>query len=429
MMKTADLRDLAAWIMLTDAPAPDLSPESAKKADFLNRHGQNLKKQIEDAASREEAVLIIDLVSEEPGSGFSAELTERAGERMKAAAAALAVAIGAEKIIVAAPEAISWAPEGAEIVRLECSPVLREDSALFHILETGELRSCPLDRAFPSQGYKGLPTVTVGAEDLLRLCAMAEPGYTETKIVIIRTGDGASVAEVPTGTTVGELLKAAGADAPKGVLAGGVTGTFTRNPESCAIGTGSMFDSVRAFGEKDCMADQTARLMKQALDLSCRKCVLCREGSWHMAEIFRGITEGKGKKEDLDMVMDIGPLITAGAFCSFGQNMAACAVSSVECNREELLTHIVKKKCPAGVCSAFSKKTYVIDPAKCTACGDCIDECDEMAIEGKRKFIHMIDQDMCTGCGKCVSACDEEAIVVNDGSVKVPKKLTKVGKF
>lgn len=52
-----------------------------------------------------------------------------------------------------------------------------------------------------------------------------------------------------------------------------------------------------------------------------------------------------------------------------------------------------------------------------------------MAIEGKKKFIYMIDPDMCTGCGKCVSSCDEEAIKVNDGTIKLPKKLTRVGKF
>ena len=42
----------------------------------------------------------------------------------------------------------------------------------------------------------------------------------------------------------------------------------------------------------------------------------------------------------------------------------------------------------------------------------------------------MIDQDMCESCGKCVDACDEEAIVVVEGKMpKLPKKLTRVGKF
>ena len=42
----------------------------------------------------------------------------------------------------------------------------------------------------------------------------------------------------------------------------------------------------------------------------------------------------------------------------------------------------------------------------------------------------MIDQDMCEQCGKCVAACDEGAIVAVEGKLpKLPKKLTKVGKF
>jgi NADH-quinone oxidoreductase subunit F len=46
-----------------------------------------------------------------------------------------------------------------------------------------------------------------------------------------------------------------------------------------------------------------------------------------------------------------------------------------------------------------------------------VDECDDDAILGKKKFIHVIDQDECTQCGKCVEACDEEAIV-KAGAIK-----------
>ena len=91
--------------------------------------------------------------------------------------------------------------------------------------------------------------------------------------------------------------------------------------------------------------------------------------------------------------------------------------------------HIKLKKCSAGLCYK-AEKIHYIDPKLCTGCGECIDACPEDAIEGKDNFIHMIDQDMCEQCGKCVAACDECAILTAEGKLpKLPKKLTKCGKF
>jgi ferredoxin len=46
---------------------------------------------------------------------------------------------------------------------------------------------------------------------------------------------------------------------------------------------------------------------------------------------------------------------------------------------------------------------------KCTACGDCIEECPvEAIIEGP---YYSIDANACTECGICVNLCRFEAIV------------------
>ena len=428
-MKRADMTPSQASVLLGGAPCAPLTAEDVRHLTIVGKYGWPVSQLAADAAGREHTVLAIDLAGDDELAPIHAELAKLAGDKLAAAAKAYAETIGAEQILIAAPEGVDVPVEGAQVVRTPANPVLREESALYHMLDTGELRSAPLEKAFPSEGYRGLPTVPVDGETLLRLYAMTRPDYAPTKLTVVRRGGEDLLAEVRVGTPVGQLLGELGIDVKKPVLVGGVTGRFEAKPGDVAFTEDARFDSIACFGEKDCVVDATAKLLARAQAQSCEKCVLCREGTWHLAGIFSGITAGKGKKEDLDMVLDIGPLIRVGAFCAFGRGMADLAVSCVEACRDELEAHIVRKKCPAGVCAAFSKKVYCIDPKLCTGCGDCEDACQEMAIEGKKKFIYMIDQDMCTGCGDCADSCDEGAIVVNDGGIKLPKKLTKVGKF
>lgn len=407
-----------------DGGSVGLTPDKVKSLEVTGKYGREISGCIRDAAGRENAVLIVDMASQPE---LCAVLAELAGDQLASAAKACAEAIGAKDLIAAVPDQVHWEADGIQCISVLPSPVLCEESALYHMLETGELRSAPLERDFPSQGYEGRPTVAVDGETLLKIYAMAGSDYQNTKLLLVKSGEETLLAEAPVGMKVSTLLEQLEIKTSKPILLGGVTGEFSDGNE--AIAWDKKFDTVTVFTEKDCMADQAAKLLCRAQEESCKKCVLCREGTWHLAGIFQGITQGKGKKEDLDMVLDIGPLIEAGAFCSFGKGMARAAVTAVRVCRDELEAHITKKKCPAGVCAAFSKTSYCIHPGLCTGCGDCEDECDEMAIEGKKKFIYMIDPDMCTGCGKCVSSCDEEAIKVNDGTIKLPKKLTRVGKF
>ena len=433
-MKIAELTDAQARVLLppdAGVPCARLSGEDVKDLNIIGKYGWPVSALAADAAGREHAVLAINLAADGDEAPLSAELVKLAGDRLSSAATALAEYIRAETVLVAAPAGVDLPLKGAETLRVEANPVLRELSAFYHILETGELRSAPLDPCFPSQGYRGQPTVPVDGETLLKMYAMTQPGYEDTKLLALRSGGLTQLAEVRVGTGLAALFAELRMEPKKPLLLGGVTGRFL--PSAAAEGTAvaweDHFDSVAVYGDKDCLADACARLLRRAREQSCQKCVLCREGTWHLAGIFEGITAGKGKKDDLEMALDIGPLIRAGAFCSFGRRMADAAVTAVECCRSELEAHITRKQCPAGVCAAFNRKVYCVDPKSCTGCGACVDACDEMAIEGKKKFIHMIDPDMCTGCGNCVEACEEGAIVVSDGSIKLPKKLTKVGKF
>lgn len=250
----------------------------------------------------------------------------------------------------------------------------------------------------------------------------------DIKFMTINNKDKSEVKEVKVGTKLSDVIDASGA---KAVLVGGLKGEYVK-PEtlsSMTVGTDFMSHSLTIIGKDECMVDTIIKHTNNAWKYSCGKCVLCREGTLQFKTICEEMTAGKAKMTDIDLLKDVGSLVEVGAYCPYGQNMPKPLLSALNLFPEEFEAHIKRKSCPAGVC--FKKAApYVILPDKCTGCTDCIDECDEAAIVGKKGFIHMIDQDMCEQCGECVDICDEGAIVQVEGKMpKLPKKLVRVGKF
>lgn len=236
------------------------------------------------------------------------------------------------------------------------------------------------------------------------------------------------VKEVAVGSKLGDALDLADA---KAVLLGGLKGQMVA-PGVAAdmeVTVDELFNSAFVIPNSTCIVDFMIKHTTSAWEYSCGKCVMCREGSLQFKTIFEEMVSGKAKGGDPSLITDVGELVKAGAYCPYGQGMPQPLIDAIALFGAEFEAHIKRKTCPANVC--FQKgATYVILPDKCTGCTDCADECDEMAIEGKKGFIHMIDQDMCESCGKCVDACDEDAIVTVEGKMpKLPKKLTRVGKF
>lgn len=410
--------------------AGEISAEEIKKLDIITKYGIEFSKELRDAADRENIMLIVNLAADDRNALINEYLVQNQKEKLDAAIKTIVQIANVEKVLIIKAKGSSYIPADKEmkVLDVEQNPVLREESALYYIERTGELRSCPLEKEYPSQGLYGQNCITIDGETLCRIYAMAK-GESSSKLVIVKKDGESWIAEVPTGTGLGTFLTECNIQPQKNVLIGGVLGKFVGKDELDreTIREDAIFDLIWILGEKDCLADITFQMAEEAKEKSCGKCVLCREGTWHISDMLKGITEGKAKREDLEMILDIAPLIEAGAFCHFGQKMAKLFVSSMEKNRSELEAHFMKKTCSAGVCKAFAK--LVIDPTKCNGCTDCAEECSEDAISGKKGFIHMIDPDLCENCGKCIKVCEENAIVMQDGTIRIPKKLVKVGKF
>jgi NADH-quinone oxidoreductase subunit F len=242
----------------------------------------------------------------------------------------------------------------------------------------------------------------------------------------------------PWGTSIGQMIMDAGGakGETKFIVAGGLTGRWYKPDVMMTAATAkdaAPFDmsfpgSLRVYDSTACAADVLAKMADCARQTSCGKCPLCREGTFQVCGYASDIVSGKGKNDTIANIKFIEDGVAMGAFCQFGRNFASAVMSAVDACGSELTEHVSRKKCPAGVCKAFA--TYVILPDKCDGCGECIDECDDDAIEGKKGFIHMIDEDECTKCGKCVKVCPKGAIVTVTGvKPRLPKRLMRCGTF
>ena len=53
----------------------------------------------------------------------------------------------------------------------------------------------------------------------------------------------------------------------------------------------------------------------------------------------------------------------------------------------------------------------VVDPEKCTGCGECVENCPPQAIEIVSGTAE-IDKSLCEECGECAKTCPEKAITI-----------------
>lgn len=231
--------------------------------------------------------------------------------------------------------------------------------------------------------------------------------------------------EVPMGTTLREIIFDIGGGIRgdgkfKAVQIGGPSGgCLTEEHLDLPLD----FDSLKKVGaiigsgglvvmdDKTCMVEVARFFMNFTQNESCGKCVPCREGTKRMLEILERIVAGQGQDGDIELLEELGEMISAMALCGLGKTAAGPVLSTIKYFRKEYEAHIYDKKCPAGECSKL--KTITIDPELCKGCSKCSRLCPVGAISGEIKKPFVIDQSKCIKCGSCVSACPFKAIKEN----------------
>ncbi len=172
------------------------------------------------------------------------------------------------------------------------------------------------------------------------------------------------------------------------------------------MGSGGMV----VMDDSTCMVEMARFFLDFTAKESCGKCVHCRLGTKRMLEILTRITEGNGKKEDIELLEELCLAIKDGALCGLGQTAPNPVLTTLKYFKNEYVEHIVDKKCAAHECTNLLR--YEINADLCRGCTLCSKKCPVNAIEGTVKNPHIIDTDKCIKCGNCKTVCKFNAVEV-----------------
>ncbi|HEX75105.1 MAG TPA: 4Fe-4S binding protein [Dehalococcoidia bacterium] len=229
------------------------------------------------------------------------------------------------------------------------------------------------------------------------------------------------LAEVAMGTTLQELIFDIGGGIWggkqfKAVQIGGPSGGCL--PQSM-LDTPVDFDSLREAGaimgsggviamdEGNCMVDAAKFFLDFTQKESCGKCTTCRLGTKQMLDILEDVTAGRGRIEDVDLLVELAEDVRDGSLCGLGRTAPNPVLTTIRYFRDEYEAHILEKRCPALVCKELI--AYYILPDKCErGCEHCVLGCPVEAITTNEKGIKVIDQTKCTKCGSCELVCPPE---------------------
>jgi NADH-quinone oxidoreductase subunit F len=155
--------------------------------------------------------------------------------------------------------------------------------------------------------------------------------------------------EVPLGIPFADLLELAGGmrggKKLKAVIPGGASVPVV--PGETMMKAKMDYDSLRASGsslgsaavivmdETTCMVRVLERISRFFMSESCGQCTPCREGTGWMNRLIRRVLAGEGRKEDLNLLVDVANRIEGHTICALGDASAWPVQSFVKHYRHE----------------------------------------------------------------------------------------------
>jgi len=251
-----------------------------------------------------------------------------------------------------------------------------EETALMNSLE-GKRGNPRIKPPFPAQaGVFGMPTTINNVETLAAIphiltrgaawykaLSLGNPKSTGTKLIsvcghIARPGNYEITLGFPMKDLVFDL---AGGMRPgrtlKAVIPGGssVPIMTAAEIEDCPTdyegiaAKGSMLGSggMIVMDDSADMVYQIWRLARFYAHESCAQCTQCREGTAWTTKVLERILAGKGKEEDLQLLLDLSENMTGKTICVLSDSCAAPIVSGIQKFRSEFEAYISKARKPA----------------------------------------------------------------------------------
>ena len=245
-----------------------------------------------------------------------------------------------------------------------------EESALLDSLEgyRGQPRLRP---PFPAvKGLYGQPTVVNNTETVMNLPAIVSNGPDWFRQWGTEKSPGTKVLsvsghvrwpanyEVALGTSMADVLELAGGmrnGALKAIIPGGASA-----PLLTSVEVDVDFESLQAAGTMlgsgaVVFMDETTCMVRNALVTteffeheSCGKCTPCREGTLWAVKVLERIESGEGRREDMNLLLDIADGIDGRSFCPLGDAASWALRSNVKLFRDEFEQHVSEGRCPFG---------------------------------------------------------------------------------
>jgi NADH:ubiquinone oxidoreductase subunit F (NADH-binding) len=261
-------------------------------------------------------------------------------------------------------------------IRLVTPParyVSSEESALSHWVGEGHATPVYPDRPF-QRGAAGRPTLVQNVETLAHLALIARyggswfagsgassaPGTTLVTVggAVLHSG----VVEVPTGTTVAEILRLCGGttESVRGYLTGGYGGGWVGgtdfggvawDPESVRDGGGVIGASVLwALGASVCPLDEMARVSAWMAGESAGQCGPCMFGLPSVAEDVRALALRQVAPRDMARLAHRLQLVTGRGGCKHPDGTARFVSTGLKAFDDEVQAHL------GGRCSSAATR-------------------------------------------------------------------------
>jgi NADH-quinone oxidoreductase subunit F len=265
-------------------------------------------------------------------------------------------------------------PLHVEVRQLTGSFVVGEETVLLRALES---RRAQPDQRPPYPSQQGLwekPTVVNNVKTLAAVpwivrhgagayAALGTPGAPGTTLIqlggVVRKP---GIVEVPLGASVREVLDGPGGfvqGALKAVLVGGPSGGFLP-PEALdtpltpddlgAAGALAGSGTLLALDESTCLVDLASLMTRYLSDQACGKTIPCRIGTRRLAELGSAFCSGHVRPTDAALLGDLARDMRDAALCGLETEASNPLISGMRYFAAEFEDHIVRGRCPAGVC-------------------------------------------------------------------------------